>query len=122
VELGLGDVEQGGCLDQREVVLEAEGAEAEAEVARRSEDELVEGSAIVRGVFFADEFVEGVLRRVEEEVGIEVGQEVEEAVVVGVAAELGGVARREAGGVFQDRLNLAFWQEQAKEAHGGFRR
>ena len=34
MELGLGEVEQGGGLDQRQVVLHPESAEASAEVAR----------------------------------------------------------------------------------------
>ena len=58
VELGLGKAEEGGSFDQGEVVLQAEGAEAEAEVARGTEDKAVEGVAVVGGVLLADEFIE----------------------------------------------------------------
>jgi len=122
VELGLGEAEEAGGLDEGEVVAETEGAEAEAEVARRPEDELVERGAVVAGEFLADEEVHLVLGRVEEEVGVEVGEEVEEVVVVGGAAELEGVAPGEFGGVGEDGVDFVGREEETKETHGGFRR
>jgi len=119
VELGLGEAEEVGGLDEGEVVAEPEGAETEAEVARRPEDKLVERSAVVGGVLLADEDVHLVEGRVEEEVGVEVGEEVEEAVVVGVAAELEGVAPGEFGGVLEDGVNFVGREEETKELHGG---
>ena len=117
VELGLGKAEEGGGLDEREVVAEAEGAETEAEVARGTEDKLVEGVAVVGDVLLADELVQLILWRMKEEVGVRVGEEVEEGVVVGGAAELGGVGAGETRSVLQDGVNLVGRKEQAYEAH-----
>lgn len=78
VELAGGEVEEVGGFLEGEVVLEAEGAQALGEVSGRAggDDESEEGVAVVGGEFVAPGTGVFLRRLVEEEGGVEIGEQV----------------------------------------------